>query len=64
MKHWLKEGNFDGEKQLVTGKNWLGSDFHASQLRVIYKLFDDDIVDAYLNGHLEQKQPKLFSCLK
>ena len=63
IKHWLKEGNFDGEKQLVTGKNWLGSDFHASQLRVIYKLFDDDIVDAYLNGHLEQRQPKLVSCL-
>ena len=45
------------------GKNWIGSDFHASQLRVIYELFNDDIVDRYLNGELEQKKPKIFSCI-
>ena len=43
------------------GKNWIGSDFHASQLGVIYELFNDGIVDRYLNGELEQTKPKIFS---
>jgi len=33
-------------------------------LRVIYNLFDDNIVDKYLNGELEQRKPNLFTCLK
>ena len=55
----------------LTGKgveetfNYLsGVDFHASQLRVIYDLFDDKIVDSYLSGALGSRKPKLFSCLE
>ena len=64
FKHWKRERKFLGEKQKVLGKNWIGSDFHASQLRVIYDLFNDEIVDKYLDGELQQKNPKLFSCIK
>ena len=64
FKHWFKKKKFSGKKQKTSGKNWIGSDFHASQLRVIYELFDDDIVDKYLDGELEQKQPNIFSCLE
>lgn len=46
------------------GKNWIGSDFHAAQLRVIYDLFNDQIVDKYLGGELEQKKPKIFICIR
>ncbi len=63
FKHWLKEKKFKGQVQRTSGRNWRGVDFHASQLRVIYDLFNDDIVDAYLDGNLEQRNPKLFSCL-
>ena len=28
-------------------KNWIGFDFHGTQLRVIYQLFNDQIVDKY-----------------
>jgi folate-dependent phosphoribosylglycinamide formyltransferase PurN len=64
FEHWLKEKNFNGNIQKTSGRNWRVVDFHASQLRVIYDLFNDKIVDAYLNGELEQRQPKLFSCVK
>ena len=63
FEYWKENKSFRGKKQNIMGKNWLASDFHASQLRVIYKLFNDDIVDRYLNKDLEQKKPRLFSCI-
>ena len=54
---------FKGQIQKTTGRNWRYTDFHASQLRVIYDLFNDKIVDHYLSGEFEQREPKLFSCL-
>jgi len=62
--YWLKNRNFNGSVQKTSGRNWMGVDFHASQLRVIYDLFNDDIVDAYLNGTLDQRKPRLISVLK
>lgn len=41
------------------GKMFLARDFHASQLKVIYDLYDDDIVDHYLDGKLECRSPNL-----
>lgn len=64
ISFWKKKRKFEGKIQNQTGRNWRESDFHASQLRLIYDLFDDKIVDYYLSGILEQKKPKLFSCLK
>ena len=64
ISFWKKKRKFQGKIQNQTGRNWRESDFHASQLRLIYDLFDDKIVDYYLSGILEQKKPTLFSCLK
>ena len=58
FNYWKVNKAFKGKKQIIMGKNWISSDFHASQLRVIYELFDDDIVDKYLNKDFEQKKPK------
>tara|TARA_B100001093_G_C26749131_1_gene980294 strand:+ start:251 stop:1057 length:807 start_codon:yes stop_codon:yes gene_type:complete len=64
MQHWLRHRTFQGKLQKTTGRNWRSMDFHASHLRVIYELFEDNIVDSYLRGELEQRLPTLFSCLK
>ena len=50
--------------QKGSGKLFLGSDWTPQTLRVIYELFDDKIVDMYLNGELEQRQPDLVDFLK
>jgi folate-dependent phosphoribosylglycinamide formyltransferase PurN len=63
IKFWKLNREFKGRKQWTTGRNWRVIDFHPSQLRVIYDLFNDEVVDRYLDGDLEQRKPKLFSCL-
>ena len=64
FNHYKIKKCFSGRIQQASGRNWRGVDFHASQLRVIYDLFNDDIVDAYLNGMLEKGRPNLFTCLE
>lgn len=41
------------------GKNFLESDFQPKHLRVIYQTFNNDIVDYYLDGRIQPKEPKL-----
>ena len=53
-KTWKKH------KQLATGKNFLGNDFKPEHLRVIYNIYDNDMVAQYLDGRLKSKEPKLF----
>ena len=64
FNHWENKGQFQGQIQRVSGRNWRLGDFHASQLRVIYDLFNDEIVDQFLSGAIDQNVPKLFSCLE
>ena len=64
ISHWKVKKKFKGKIQNISGRNWRENEFHASQLRVIYDLFKDKIVDNYLSKALDQKKPKLFSCLK
>ena len=64
LVHWKREHGFRGIVQKTSGRNWRGVDFHASQLRVIYDLYQDKIVDYYLNGALSSRQPKLVSCIE
>ena len=45
--------------QKSTGKNFLASDFQPQHLRMIYDVYDNDIVDHYLAGRLSQKEPRL-----
>lgn len=47
------------EPQRGTGKKFLASDFRVEHLRVIYGLFDDDIVKCYLDGQLRCQTPRL-----
>lgn len=46
-------------KQKGTGKNFLTSDFKPEHLRIIYTLFDNKIVDEYLQGNIYSKNPNL-----
>lgn len=41
------------------GKNFLESDFKPQHLRIIYNVYDNDIVRRYLDGEIQSKQPKL-----
>jgi methionyl-tRNA formyltransferase len=41
------------------GKLWLGSDWKPEHLKVIYQLYQDKIVDHYLDGCFTQSNPKL-----
>ena len=52
-------GNMELKKQKSSGKNWLIKDFEPHHLNLIYKLYDDKIVDEYLNGNLGNRKPKL-----
>ncbi len=52
-------GTWMAHSQRGTGKNFLAGDFRAQHLRVIYQLFDNDIVRAYLDGELSSQTPKL-----
>lgn len=63
LTHWKHNRGFSGERQKTSGRNWIGIDFHPAQLRVIYDLFGDRIVDKYLAGDLGDRKPKLFSCI-
>ena len=48
-------------KQTGTGRNFLTRDFIPQHLRVIYNLYDDDIVDSFLEGGISSVGPKLIS---
>tara|TARA_Y100000590_G_scaffold96684_1_gene109862 strand:- start:1219 stop:2031 length:813 start_codon:yes stop_codon:yes gene_type:complete len=63
IDHFKKNKKFSGMQQKTAGRIFRGSDFHASKLRVIYDLFDNKIVDDYLDGKLGKLTPKIFSCL-
>ena len=47
-------------KQRATGKNFLASDFQPQHLRMIYDVFDDNIVAAYMDGKLKPPEPFLW----
>lgn len=47
------------QKQKSTGKLWVADDWRPEHLRVIYEKFDNDIVDHYLDGQLNQHEPEL-----
>lgn len=63
MHHFKIHGSFNGKVQKTSGRNWRSSDFHGTQLRVIYELFNDDIVDQHLSGKLSHEKPSLFTCV-
>ena len=62
-RKFVMDGEFHGQIQKTTGRVWRGKDFYPMHLRVIYNLFDNDIVRSYLDGEADQTKPTLFSCL-
>ena len=46
-------------KQKTSGRLYLTKDFKPAHLRVIYDLYNNSIVDEYLNKKLSQHTPKL-----
>ena len=61
--YWKRERKFNGIVQKTSGRNWRGADFHASQLRVIYDLYKDKMVDSYLSGAQSNRKSKLIFCI-
>jgi hypothetical protein len=55
-----RDGQWKVHRQRGTGKNFLASDFKPEHLRVLYNVFDNDMVDRYLDGDLPSKEPPLF----
>ena len=51
-------------RQKSAGKLFLGKDWTPQTLRVVYELFEDRIVDMYLDGELEKEEPKLVNFLE
>ena len=54
-----QKGRWDVFRQTATGKNFMTADFKPHHLRVIYDLFNDDIVRHCLQGDLQCHPPKL-----
>jgi len=48
------------KQQRSSGKNWLHSDFKPEHLRVVYNIYNDDMVKHYLNGTLKCKEPYIY----
>lgn len=64
IKFYKTKKYFKGKIQSTSGRVWRSKDFHPSHLRVIYNLYNDKIVDHYLNGDLDNSEPSIYSCLK
>lgn len=47
------------KKQKTSGKLWLGSDWRPDHLRLIYDVFENRIVDRYLDNEFQQSTPDL-----
>lgn len=54
---------FECSPQKSAGKLFLGKDWTPQTLRVIYELFEDKIVDMYLDGEFEKDEPVLVDFL-
>ena len=60
IRLYQEQGGWQVHRQKGTGKNFLASDFKAEHLRVLYNVFDDDMVDHYLAGKLPSKDPFVY----
>lgn len=59
-----EEGTLPTRPQQSDGKLFLTKDYEPHHLRVIYDLFDNDIVDAWLKGELGDRTPHLVDALE
>lgn len=59
LRIFQKKGEWRAHRPSGQSKYFLSSDFRPEHLRVIYNLFDDDMVKHYLGGRLPVKAPQL-----
>ena len=57
----IKEKNIKEHKVNLSGKLFLKKDFKPEHLRIIYNLYNDNIVKMYLQKKLGKTKPKTFS---
>lgn len=55
-----KKGKLIKKPHSTSGMLWLGSKWRPEHLKIVYEQFNDKIVDAYLDGNLENKSPNLY----
>jgi methionyl-tRNA formyltransferase len=54
-----KGKNIEKVPHKTAGKLWLGHDWRPEHLKLIYQVYDDKIVDLYLDGEFSQSEPDL-----
>lgn len=59
LERLAERGSLPSVAQSSGGKLFLSDDFDPHHLRVVYELYDDDVVDAYLDGNLGASEPDL-----
>jgi methionyl-tRNA formyltransferase len=64
LKSYLNKEGWSYKEQTSSGRLFLTCDFEPAHLRSIYDTFQNKIVDAYLNGELGSRLPKLISNFK
>jgi len=57
---FLAGNKINSSKQKGSGKLWLNKDWQPHHLNLIYKVFNDSVVDHYLNGSFGNELPKLY----
>lgn len=58
---WIQKKSFEFHRQKSTGRLYLTRDFRPEHLRMIYDIYDNQIVDRYLDGSILKKDPVLFT---
>ena len=64
MTIFKEVGELKLSRQKTSGRVWRTSDFRPVHLRVVYNLYNNDIVDKYLKNYLSDEKPKLINGLK
>ena len=59
LNNRLAQSQKGHKKKKHSGKNWLIKDFEPHHLKTIYRLYNDRIVDEYLNGNLGNRTPNI-----
>ncbi len=63
LKKRVLDGSFEAHEQRSAGRLYREADFRPEHLRVIYDLFNNDMVDAYIRGDLTHEIPPVISGL-
>lgn len=64
LEHLAETGSLPVEEQTRSGKLFLSNDFDPHHLRVVYDLYDNDIVDEYLDENLGDRQPDVIDAFE